>query len=509
MDTDTAVLQLMQARGLGAKTLTRILLQLTEERRRLEDLMEAPEAELTHLYGVRRDVAQGIRTKYDDAARMSDLLHAQGVSVLAIGSPIYPARLAETLKDTAPPVLFARGNVDILGDIAVGFCGSRHASEKGLKVAADCAKVLAESGANIVSGYAHGVDLTAHRTALESGGITTLVLAEGILHFRAKAEIADLLSESNYVVISEFAPRLGWIARNAMHRNRTICALSNAVIVIEAGATGGTFAAGKTALELRRPLFVVEYAKPEPSAEGNPILLKSGGQALRADREGKPNLARVFAVLDASNRVPLAYEDQMHTGEYEHAEVKTAPGTPVIEEVSAGDGLTVPRPDSETAQAISAPVQKSKRKGRARKARATQAQAILPLEHFDAASSYATARQQPRSASPWPSGPGHMVHPALFSVGNHHAPEAGGPPQIRDTSPDEYRGYFENAFGEQAIFVYDRITRGAKLYLGDAGWDNAFEVRDGYVVGLLLNEAEQLWLQACWKAATMERERAQ
>ena len=64
------------------------------------------------------------------------------------------------------------------------------------------------------------------------------------------------------IVVSEYMPRLPWFARNAMQRNRTLCGLSNAVVVIESGLKGGTFEAGKAALALRRPLFVEEYAQP-------------------------------------------------------------------------------------------------------------------------------------------------------------------------------------------------------------------------------------------------------
>ena len=62
--------------------------------------------------------------------------------------------------------------------------------------------------------------------------------------------------------------------------------------------------------------------------------------------------------------------------------------------------------------------------------------------------------------------------------------------------------YFENRYGEQAIFVYDHTTRMGVLYLGDAGWEEPRRVVDGSVPGLILNAPEQAWLAACWKAAT-------
>lgn len=56
----------------------------------------------------------------------------------------------------------------------------------------------------------------------------------------------------------------------------------------------------------------------------------------------------------------------------------------------------------------------------------------------------------------------------LLEIRNHHAPEAGTPPRISDDDSNQYIGYFENPFGEQALFVFDGATRTATLYLTTA-----------------------------------------
>jgi len=93
----------------------------------------------------------------------------------------------------------------------------------------------------------------------------------------------------------------------------------------------------------------------------------------------------------------------------------------------------------------------------------------------------------------------------LLEVRNHHTSEAGEPPRISDDDPNQYIGYFENQFGEQAIFVFDRTTRTAKLHLGDAGWETEHAVIDGVAPDLVLGEAELQWLRGCWLAATAKR----
>jgi hypothetical protein len=90
----------------------------------------------------------------------------------------------------------------------------------------------------------------------------------------------------------------------------------------------------------------------------------------------------------------------------------------------------------------------------------------------------------------------------LFQVRNHHSATSGPPPHIDDLCPNQYLGYFENEHGEQAVFVYDRDSNKAVLYLGDAGWETQHAVVNGAVPELVLSEPERLWVRACWQAAT-------
>ena len=95
---------------------------------------------------------------------------------------------------------------------------------------------------------------------------------------------------------------------------------------------------------------------------------------------------------------------------------------------------------------------------------------------------------------------------SLFQVRNHHSASCGTPPHIDDRSPSRYLGYFENQYGEQAVFVYDRNSDSASVYLGDAGWQTPHAVIDGAVPDLVLFETERLWVRACWQAATNRKE---
>ena len=170
-------------------------------------------------------------------------------------------------------------------------------SDSGIRITDSSARQFSADGITVVSGYAKGVDITAHRAALQAGGSTIFVIVEGILKNKIKGE-KELLNDNNHLFISQFIPNLTWSASNAMKRNNTIIGLSNAMILIEAGMNGGTFNAGDQSLKNKKPLFVVEYGAYKPSAEGNRFFLENGGIPIRGDKNGKPILKRVYSAIE-------------------------------------------------------------------------------------------------------------------------------------------------------------------------------------------------------------------
>jgi DNA protecting protein DprA len=297
MNLPVGILELQLATGVGARTQAGVFDTLRKGNGTPEDLSAGIPEDLLINAGLSSKQLEAIKKVRDEAARLADQLQAHDVRVLVKGFAPYPCTLADVLKESTPPILFAKGNLEVLQLPGVAFAGSRKSSSKGLTIAAQAAQGLARAGANIVSGYANGVDLAAHRAALEVGGATTFVLAEGILHFRTKADLADVFDMGRFLVLSEFPPNLRWLGRNAMQRNRTICGLSKAVIVVESGLDGGTFAAAETAQKLQQPLFVVEFADPPVSAEGNKVFLKRGAFPLRSNGAGGPSLGAVLKAV--------------------------------------------------------------------------------------------------------------------------------------------------------------------------------------------------------------------
>jgi DNA processing protein len=197
-------------------------------------------------------------------------------------------------------LLHLKGNPELLSLPSVAIVGSRKVSLKGLDAARDCAAQLARGGVNVVSGYANGVDLASHKAALEAGGTTILVLAEGLNLWHLKRDIAPAWDWDRVLVVSEFEPDEAWTKEHAMQRNGTICRLSKAVIVAEARRISGTMNTVRLCLKRKLPLFAVVYDNMDDFAQGNAEAIQLGARRLfksRLNRRAK--LGPVFKVIGA------------------------------------------------------------------------------------------------------------------------------------------------------------------------------------------------------------------
>lgn len=312
MSESIALLQLLSTRGIGPKTISRVLEALSADGARPGDLLDLGIQDLLRL-GLELEQAEGFRAGREEALRLEEELGRHDVRILAKGDGAYPSRLAEVLGPSAPPILTASGNLSLLGSPGVAFCGSRNASTAGLELAAAVADGVARAGRTVVSGHATGVDLAAHRAALQAGGATVLVLPEGLGRFRPHRDLAPLLDATNHAVLSEFAPNAAWSVGAAMQRNGTVVALARALVAIEPGTTGGTLDAARRALRLGLPAFVADDATAPRGESGVPALMKSGARLLPRRPDGAPDIAAL--VDDAAAKVSNAPAPQSAKGQ--------------------------------------------------------------------------------------------------------------------------------------------------------------------------------------------------
>ena len=283
-----AIYSFMKVKGIGVTRTNKELLTYMQQLGsmwKLEDwLLSVLSADQKEEYYSQYETVEGLKIKSHDV-RFNTVLDQS-----------YPVNLKSLLKLNTPPVLSMIGNINLLSNRTVGFSGSRMVSEKGVAITKDCVEQLSqEKDISIVSGYAQGVDKEAHYTALASGGSTIIILPNGIRSFYVRQELKDVWDWDRVLVISEYLPKDKWSVSRAMNRNNTIIGLSDIMVVVEAGLTGGSLDAGLRTLEDNKPLYVPLYSDYPESALGNKVLLERGAKSIRRSRQS--NRANVMALL--------------------------------------------------------------------------------------------------------------------------------------------------------------------------------------------------------------------
>jgi DNA processing protein len=250
---------------------------------------------LRSIPGLTAEARRGVlacRERVPWAERVAAQLTRLGVSVILLGQSGYPDRLRQL--SSPPHILYVIGDPSILNGVTASIVGSTNPSRKGQELASEMARRLARSGCTVVSGMAKGIDLAAHRGAIEAGGRTAFVLPTGILRFKPGGDLPPARTwMDKAVVVSECPPEAEWSSNAAVARNRLIAALGSALVVVETKAKGGAMYTFRDAQELGRSIFVVKYEKPPPSASGNNFAIAQGGLPLSRLADAQDVIAAV------------------------------------------------------------------------------------------------------------------------------------------------------------------------------------------------------------------------
>ena len=197
----------------------------------------------------------------------------------------YP-ELLQQIPDR-PSVLFVKGNLPekIVNPIAV--VGTRKITSYGKMVTEFFTKELVVSGCTIISGFMYGVDITAHKTAIECGGKTIGVLGFGHDHMfpASQKKFAKEFLEKGGVLISEHPPETTPIPGNFPIRNRIVAGMSQGVLVAEAAAQSGSKITANLATEYGRDVFAVPGPITSPYSEGTKELINQGAKLVTHVRD--------------------------------------------------------------------------------------------------------------------------------------------------------------------------------------------------------------------------------
>lgn len=170
----------------------------------------------------------------------------------------YPQRLTQCID--APLLLYAKGNADLNREKVISIVGTRNATRYGEEC---CREFIKEISAKlpdivIISGLAYGVDICAHRAALQNDLSTIAVLGHGLdriypsMHRQTAVEMLK-----SGALLTEFPSETNPDKHNFVKRNRIVAGMSDAVVVIESGIKGGSLTTADIANSYFRDVFAL------------------------------------------------------------------------------------------------------------------------------------------------------------------------------------------------------------------------------------------------------------
>ena len=244
-------------------------------------LFDAGDRELAALGFSHAAVARIRRVDWRAVRREQEILERSGVSIVPIGTGLYPARLAAI--SSPPPVLYCRGNPEMLDCPQIAIVGSRAATRGGRDRARTLAGELAARGLVVTSGLARGIDAAAHRGALDAGGCSVAVVATGpdCIYPRSNAGLARELAEVG-AVVTERAPGTPPLPGNFPRRNRLISGLSLGVLVVEASLRSGSLITARFAADEGREVFAVPGSVDSALSRGCHALIRDGAKLVES-----------------------------------------------------------------------------------------------------------------------------------------------------------------------------------------------------------------------------------
>jgi DNA processing protein len=228
-------------------------------------------------------VAQNIASgcTFEEAASQQEKLKEFGAQLISMTDSSYPPRLLNIFDP--PPMLFARGRIELLQTIMIGVVGTRRPTAYGTTVAARLARDLALSaGLTVTSGMARGIDTAAHRATLDAGGNTIAVFGCGVDQvYPAENRKLSLEIAEKGLAVSEFPMGTPAYPQNFPVRNRIISGSCAGVVIVEGGEYSGSSITAKLAMEQNREVFAVPGNITSKMSWGPNLLIKQGAKLVQ------------------------------------------------------------------------------------------------------------------------------------------------------------------------------------------------------------------------------------
>ena len=250
------------------------------------------------------------RSDIDPGQELAKLAKVE-VSVLTWGDSGFPPLLRQI---PSPPILlYVRGSLETIDQLAVAIVGTRNATSYGRSVTRRLASDLAANGVTVVSGLARGIDAEAHRAALEAGGRTLAVFGCGldIVYPAEHRRLADAVTESG-ALISEYPLGRKPAAEQFPVRNRLISGLSLGVVITESRERSGALITAEFAGQQGRDVFAVPGSILTQSSVGPHRLIQDGAKLVASvdDILSELNIHLAGRQPELTSAIPLSVEEE-------------------------------------------------------------------------------------------------------------------------------------------------------------------------------------------------------
>ncbi len=185
----------------------------------------------------------------------------------------YPEKLKHCVD--GPIVLFQSGNVNLKSRRIISIVGARKITTHGIVQCEKLIEYLAPFNPIIISGFAYGTDITAHKAALKNKLQTIGCLAHGLNQVYPKVHkkyVADVEHHGGF--LTDFWSTDTFDRTNFLKRNRIIAGLSEATIIIESAEKGGSLVTADIASSYNREVFAIPGRITDSQSVGCNNLIK-------------------------------------------------------------------------------------------------------------------------------------------------------------------------------------------------------------------------------------------
>lgn len=242
-----------------------------------ESVFQSSKKQLLRIPGIGMQTAQSIIEfrDFERAENEVQFLERHGIRALFYTDADYPERLKHF--PDAPVLLFSRGPARLNQEKILAIVGTRQPSPQGIALCEEIVGNLSSYNVQIVSGLAYGIDAVAHQAAIQAGLPTIGVLGHGLnrIYPHSHKDLAEEMVKQGGGLLSEFLSDKGPDRENFPMRNRIVAAMSDAVLVIETGAKGGSMITANLANDYHKDVFAIPGRVKDPKSEGCNLLIKS------------------------------------------------------------------------------------------------------------------------------------------------------------------------------------------------------------------------------------------